>query len=355
MSTNEVLAAGCYSTAGSGRGRGVDLWNVTADGTATLLASHAVPDPSFVTWSADGSLVHAVTETSPSHLVTLRPSVDLSELELASDLTLAGSGACHVAAGADPTALIVSHYGSGQVETVRIDADGVPAEVIDLDDHAEFAEGRTPHPHQAQRIPGTDLVAVTDLGLDRVMIYDQRDDGMIELSSEISLPRGSGPRHLASDHEGSELYIALELSGRVATVVRTSPDAAPDLLGPTTDAPRWRVRGSVSATSRRTPEGDPVPDAVSHLELTADEHHLLVANRGPDTLSLFARGDQSPELVDEIDVGSHPRHFTQHAGLILVAAQESDRIDVLRRRGDRLERAAEPIPSPSVSSLVPRP
>jgi 6-phosphogluconolactonase len=59
--------------------------------------------------------------------------------------------------------------------------------------------------------------------------------------------------------------------------------------------------------------------------------------------------------VAEIEVGAHPRHFTQWGELVLVAAQEGDRIDVLRRRGEELAPAGAPIPAPSAACLALRP
>lgn len=96
-------------------------------------------------------------------------------------------------------------------------------------------------------------------------------------------------------------------------------------------------------------------NAVSHIELSADDSFLLVANRGPDTLSLLSLTLMRPQLVAEIEVGAHPRHFMQWGELVLVAAQEGDRIDVLRRSEERLERVGEPIPAPSVACLAARP
>src|SRR5699024_6104212 len=61
------------------------------------------------------------------------------------DLELSGSGGCHLALGRDRSTLVVSDYGSGTVETVRLDADGLPVELIDVDDHHDHADGLDPH------------------------------------------------------------------------------------------------------------------------------------------------------------------------------------------------------------------
>ncbi|AXK45822.1 lactonase family protein [Brachybacterium saurashtrense] len=361
MTTTALLAAGGYSRSGSGRGPGITLLALSDDGPGSVPALRPratvdLPDPSFLLWSEDGTVLHAVLETDPSRVVALRVAPDGDGMEILGDLALRGGGACHLARGTDPSTLLVAQYGAGTVETVRLDAEGVPRETIDVDDHGEHedrgghgAEVRA-HPHQVVRLPGTALLAVPDLGLDRVLLYGQQLDGTIDLAGEIPVGRGSGPRHLAADHESEQLHLSCELSGMVATAVRsasTPPRSLPSALrGPSR---RWGVRSMIPASAR------PGANAVSHLELTADESALLVANRGPDTLSVLSLDGMRPQLVAEVEVGAHPRHFTQVGDLVLVAAQEGDRIDVLRRRGEQLEPAADPVTMPSVACLAVRP
>lgn len=362
MTDPALLAVGGYSRSGSGRGPGIELLRLapSGDGLAVeRLATADLPDPSFVLWSPDGALLHAVLETDPTRVVTLRVAPDGSSADVVADLEITGSGGCHLAYGRDPGTLLVAQYGSGSVATLRLDEDGLPTEQIDVDDHHELFEGaaaRDPHPHQIVALPGTEALAVPDLGLDRVLLYRQGVGGMIDLDGEIVFSRGTGPRHLAADHESEQLHISCELSGMVATAVRvaeeTTSRSAPAVMPA---APRrWSVRSMVPASGR---DGE---NAVSHLELSADESVLLVANRGPDTISLLSLTPMRPLLVSEVEVGAHPRHFTQLDGtplgdLVLVASQEGDRIDVLLRRGDELEVAGEPIPAPSAACLAVRP
>ena len=327
MSRTVLIATGSYSSIERGRGRGVELLSLEvgdhADGHDTALtvsrrAAVELPDPSFVLWSPDGSLLYAVLETAPTRVVAVRVDDRGETPQLAADLELSGSGGCHLALGRDRSTLVVSDYGSGTVETVRLDADGLPVELIDVDDHHDHADGLDPHPHQAAALPGTVLLAVPDLGRDRVLPYHQERSGSLEPA--------------------------------VATAVRAAQQSARAATqGLARTVPGWSVTSTVPASGG---EGE---NFVSHLELTADESALLVANRGPDTLSLLSLGPMRPEVACEVEVGAHPRHFTQLGDLVLVAAQEADRIDVLRRRELDLAVAAEPIPSASVSCLAVRP
>lgn len=349
-----VLAVGAYTSSGRGRGSGVQLLNLQESADAAPVARHLatvdLEDSSFLLWSPDGTLLYAVQETSPSRLAAIRVRGDGSSARLLDELELRGAGACHLALGTTPGTLLVTHYGSGTVETVMLDEHGVPAEVIDVHDHHDHADGADPHPHQVSRLPGTDLFAVPDLGLDRVLLYRQDVHGQADLAGEIPLSRGMGPRHLAADHESGQLFIACELSGQVAVAARRQ-DAGSLRQAPVTGDTElsWSFRGAVSA-SRQPGHND-----VSHIELTADEGALLVANRGPDSLSLLSLVGMRPEVVAEVEVGEHPRHFTQLGDLVLVAAQESDRIDVLRRHGEELVVAGDPIPAPSATCLAARP
>lgn len=338
-----VVATGSYSSHARGRGRGVELLAVDP-GTASVerLAGIDLEDPSFLTWSADGSLLHVVQETSPTRLTTLRVDPRGTGVEVAATLELTGSGGCHVAPGTTAGTLLVTDYGSGHVEVVGLDDEGLPDRVLDVCDHGAYRKGADSHPHQSQVLPGTGLIAVSDLGLDSVYVYSQGADGGIDLAGELSLTRDRGPRHLATDHESRNLYLACELSGELAVAERRTP--ASDGAGPT-----WGI------LSEQPASGSATQNFASHVELSGSEDHVFIANRGPDSLSVFSLGPSRPELVDEIEVGAHPRHFARLGSLLLVAAQEADRIDLVRFDGRTLGTAAEPVASPSVCCIVPRP
>ena len=66
---------------------------------------------------------------------------------------------------------------------------------------------------------------------------------------------------------------------------------------------------------------------------------------------------QSFTVLDDVPhyTSAIQRHFARVAELMLVAAQEGDRIDVLRWDGMHLGTAADPVPAPSVTCIAPRP
>lgn len=338
-----LIATGAYTSPGRGRGRGIGMWSLDVEQAALApLGSLDLEDPSFLCWSADGRLLHVVHETSPTRVSTVRVSDDGSSLELLGTLELEGSGGCHVGLGRLDGTLIVTDYGSGQVEVVGLDADGAPDRIIDVCDHRGYRPPRESHPHQSTLMPGCDLIGISDLGLDRVYLYRQGPSGEIDLAGEMTAPRGSGPRHIAPDHESRNVYVACEHSGQIV-------DFARGRKAPGQSAPSYPAGPPVAATGR---EGT---DHPSHIEISSHENHLFIANRGPDTLAAFSLVMTRPELASEIEVGAHPRHFTRVGDLVLVAAQEGDRIDLIRWDGERLSVAADPVVAPSATCIAPRP
>lgn len=357
-----LLATGCYSRTGTGRGVGVEILALTGTSCERRGTLEAV-DPSFVLWSHDARVLLAVTETSPSHLLAIAVDPSGGELQLIGDLDLVGSGACHLEHGLIPGTVLVAHYGSGAVETVRLGADGAPVETVDhrpqvssastkgvaeagdADADADAAT-RQAHPHQivhVRRPDGTRLLAVPDLGLDRIDLFRQDPRGVPIPAGRLNLPVGSGPRHLVQVPGSGELLVACELNGTIA------------LFHPTDAEPGWEL-------TEQVPGGAPADgqDAPSHIALGPEPGTMLMARRGPDTLvrcpyePLTQHGSRI-RVLEEAAVGAHPRHFTVCGDLVLVAAQEADALTALHCDADGLRTAGAPFPSASVTCIAPRP
>ena len=58
-----------------------------------------------------------------------------------------------------------------------------------------------------------------DLGLDQIKVYTIQDDSQLKKLTEISLPAGSGPRHLAQHPiESQYLYVFGELDNTITVL-----------------------------------------------------------------------------------------------------------------------------------------
>jgi 6-phosphogluconolactonase len=281
------LLFGCY-TPDRGRGTGI----AGTSGTTTPAVS-----PSFVIRHPRLPVIYAVAETEDG-------GVAAWSLNDWAPMGLGGTG------GADPCHLTVSgeflvtvNYSGGSVAVHALDPDGRIGTRTDLVAHQRHGSGErqsAAHPHMVRAFD--DGLVVTDLGGDAVYLY-HLDAGKLVCDRIVHTPAGSGPRH--SLPVGDRWLVTGELSAAVLVY-----DTA------------WNLLGEVAA-SRSSAE-----NLLS--ELAASDGYLYVANRGPDTISVFALDGELPVYLTEVPTGRNPRHIALNGDLLHVANQDSDEVITLR-------------------------
>jgi 6-phosphogluconolactonase (cycloisomerase 2 family) len=153
------------------------------------------------------------------------------------------------------------------------------------------------------RAAGDELL-VTDLGGDAIYRYQLTPEGKLMQEGVIPAPPGSGPRHVLP--VGDRYYITAELSGQVL---------AYDAHG----NPQGAVPASATA-------GHNQPS-----ELASNGRFLYVANRGPDTVTVFALDDVAlPRYVTEVPVGNWPRHIALDGDRLYVANERSHSVMIMQ-------------------------
>ncbi|HEX5540587.1 MAG TPA: beta-propeller fold lactonase family protein, partial [Micromonospora sp.] len=162
--------------------------------------------------------------------------------------------------------------------------------------------------------PGPDgVLLAVDLGVDSIYRYDVAPTGqLLPRGPRLRTRPGSGPRHLARHPDGRRCYVVGELD---ATVLAYDLEAGGGLNE------RWR--GAASAR-----QGHVQP---SELGVSADGRFLYVANRGVNTIALFALNDDAaaPRYVTEVDTqGDWPRHFALVGQHLYVANERSHSVTV---------------------------
>jgi 6-phosphogluconolactonase (cycloisomerase 2 family) len=146
---------------------------------------------------------------------------------------------------------------------------------------------------------------VVDLGLDAVFRYVVEGGRLARAGDPLRTSPGAGPRHLARGPDGW-LYLVGELDASV-TAYRVDPATG-------TIEERGRVRASAAS-------GLVQPSEVA---VGPDRRRLYVANRGPDTIAVFALEDGVPRYLTEVPTGGRwPRHFAIVDNYLYVANERS--------------------------------
>ncbi|MFE2046746.1 lactonase family protein [Streptomyces sp. NPDC059477] len=125
------------------------------------------------------------------------------------------------------------------------------------------------HPHAVTFDPSGRFLGTADLGIDKAEIFRLAGGGLRRVS-EVSVPSGMGPRHIAFSHDARTPYVIGELDGNIASFAY---DAATGTVGralqtvPT--APADYTGGQGGAEIAVHPSG----------------HFLYGSNRGPRTIA----------------------------------------------------------------------
>ncbi|HNR42084.1 MAG TPA: lactonase family protein [Bacteroidales bacterium] len=211
------LYAGKY--AGQGE-KGLLVLDVDfARGTiAAISENDAGINPSYFCISRKNSMLYAINEVGrfngqrSGSVTTLKLDIKKGTAEKITDLAVPTGGPCYVSLSPGEDYLLIANYGSGSVAVVRLDAGGVPSEVSDTIIF-RGPEGTRSHPHMIAPGPEGKKIYLTDLGLDRIAIYDlDKASGKLKNTGYAQLAKGAGPRHFAFGKDGSKMYVVNELN-----------------------------------------------------------------------------------------------------------------------------------------------
>lgn len=320
-----VALLGTYTDSGS---RGIYV--VRVDGESGVMSEPALvaelPDPEFLALHPNGrhvyALTHTTTETGSKVGAVAAFEVERAtgKLALLNTVATARGTFCHLAVDTTGRMLVAASYGGGHVASFSLQADGRVGELKTV----RVQEGplgprrdrqEAPHPHSVTLSPDNRFAFVADLGLDRVFVYRMDPEtGTLAPAAPafVATAPGAGPRHTAFSPDGGTLHVLNELDNTLAT---WRCDAATGALQPL----------QALAT---LPEGFEGQNTTSEVRVHPNGRFVYAANRGHDSLAVYARasGADALERVEIVPCGGiSPRNFalTPDGRWLLCAHQRS--------------------------------
>ncbi|MGQ9619608.1 MAG: lactonase family protein [Bacteroidales bacterium] len=336
ISATCLLSAGCKKTkllyAGrftKGDEKGLYVFNFNLKSGSLKLKSQedAGTSPSFFCFGYDKSLLYVINEVMEfkgsfgGGLTALKINPETGKvMEKLNEMIIPYAGPCYISLSADGGHILIANYPNGSVVVVRLDNDGIPDEITDTILYVKEEPDRS-HAHMIKHDPAGKYIYVTDLGLDRIVIYTldtlkgeliQAEDGIVEL------PQGSGPRHLTFNKDGSVMYVINELG---STITVFNVDRETGMLSP--------------VQTVKTISDDYIENNYcAEIALGMDERFLYGSNRGENTIVVFkVLTEGKLELAGRVPCGgSWPRNFVIYpeGDFLLVGNQKSGNISVFR-------------------------
>lgn len=339
-----------YVAKAAGEGIAAFALDLESGNAEALGVTSGIDNPTFVAVAPDGQSLAAVSEVDGWHeglITAYELKAGTAGLRYLNKQPTRGDYTCHLGFDNSGHYVGIANYG-GLPVTERPNrsfaiyprhADfslGAPcAEITHEGTGPDASRQSRPHAHCIRWTPDNRFVIVSDLGLDRLMIYRFDDKtGAVEKHGEARLADGAGPRHFLFHPAMPVLYCVNELDCTVSTLA-FDPGTG-DLL----------VLASVSTL----PAGGHAGSSGSAIGIAAGGRHLYVGNRGHDSVARFAI-DQESGLLRFLGTtpagGRIPRDFAfdPTGSVLAVANQESDCVTLFRYQpesGD-LEPLASPI------------
>lgn len=304
------------------KGKGIHLFRMDPmTGVLTELKAFPSNNPSALALDPTRRFLYAANEIgnfmgtrngSVSAFAIDRATGDLTPLNVVSSQ---GGGPAHLSVHPSGRWVLVSNYGGGNIAVLPVQQDGSLGEATDIQAHTgplgpmraaygwpgSFAiSGHdAPHAHMIEADPAGRYVFSTDLGTDRIFIW-QFDMVNGKLTPNVqpfhqALP-GAGPRHFAFHPNGRWFY---SINEEDSTITFFHYDA---------------TRGTLEAkhTVPALPEGFAGTNFTSEIAVTPDGKYVYGANRLYDTVAIFAIDPESGDIrrvSEEWTRGSYPRNF----------------------------------------------
>lgn len=327
------LSAGCHAQnilvtgrmTNSG-GEGINIFNFNqSDASLSLLSkADAGPNPSFLCFSEKGNLIYAANEVSRLNgkrgggVTTLEYNKDFTKITKVNEVSVPNGSPCYISVSPDNSFLFTANYTGSSIAVFKLDKNGIPERICDTIKYAA-KERKVSHPHMISCDPSGKRIYLTDLGLDRIMIYSlDKTTGKLNSLYEngIPLPEGTGPRHFVFNKTGSKMYVIGELKSTVSAFDVNEKDGL--VLLQTVSALSESYKGSNSA-------------ADIHIDKSGE--FLYGSNRGENSIASFGiRKDGLLTVTGNTNCGGDwPRNFTLDPSgkYLLVGNQKSGNIAVL--------------------------
>lgn len=334
FSQQSYLFVGSY-TEGSfknGESKGIYVYRFDAGtGDLTPVSSIATDNPSYLALSKDGKYLYAVNETDgakPGGVSAFSFDKKTGKLTFINKQPSGGDDPAYISVDRDRKWAIVANYGGGNYSALPIHTDGslAPATqtIQDQGSGADKARQEKAHVHSTIFSPDEHLLAVCDLGTDRITLLHFNVAATtkpltIEQDAQVRVQPGSGPRHTVFNPNRPFAYVIDELSGTI-------------------DA--YRISNGKFTNIQRIsshPDGYKGDIGSADIHIAPGGKYLYASNRGDaNNLAIFLINPVSGELTlkgFQSTLGRTPRNFMidPTGRWLLVANQNGKNVVVFKR------------------------
>jgi 6-phosphogluconolactonase len=279
-------------------------------------------NPSYLAIGKDGKHVYAVNEVSNGGISSFLFNPKSGELTFLNRVGSGGDSPCYVSVDDKNKYVFAGNYGSGSLSAIPLKDDGSLGTNPQIIQHegSSIDKGRQqgPHVHCTVLSPDNQYLLTSDLGTDKVSIYQFDASSVSQPLSPaepafVSVKAGSGPRHLTFHPNSKYVYLIHEM-GAMITVFDFKKGQLIERQTITMLSPDFK--GKVGAAD---------------IHISPDGKFLYGSNRGnANELVIFAinKNGKLNYIGRQSVQGKGPRNFAidPSGTFLLVANQDSNEI-----------------------------
>jgi 6-phosphogluconolactonase len=325
-----LIYAGTY-TGGASKGIYAFRFQLSTGKAISIGLAAETVSPSFLAVHPDRRTLYAVNEAPGSDggngsISAFAIDGKTGRLTFLNKVSSGGRDPCHLTIDQYGRWLLAANYSSGSVSVFPIRDNGRLGAASAFVQHSGSGKDprrqEGPHAHSVNLSPDGCFLLVSDLGLDKILIY-RFDSAKGSLAANdppfVKLSAGAGPRHISFHPNGRFVYQINELN---STLTAFAYDA---------DGGSLREVETISTL----PQGFSGNSTTAEVAVHPDGTFVYGSNRGHDSIAVFAiKGDKCIlEPVEYVSTrGKTPRQFAiDPTGNYLFAAnQNSGEIVVFR-------------------------
>ena len=255
---------------------GIYRWKLDETGHPVQLGFTPLAGANYMAFSPDGQTLYSTGNRQQQGSAAAFRIHDDWSLEFLNQLPSEGVSTCYIIPSPDGKFLYCANYMNSRLTEFSLNPDGSLKKrerVITYQGHGPHPRQTVPHPHFANFTPDGRFLAVIDLGLDAVTLYEfDPERGLVNVEAPYVFhvtPGGSGPRHLVFNRRGDLAYLCNEV-GNTTAVLRYRDGRFEQLQLVTT-----------------LPEGCGAQTKAAAIRLSPDERFLYVSNRGYDSVAIY--------------------------------------------------------------------
>ena len=322
-------------------------------GPAELAAE--TKDPSYLAIHPSGQFLYAVNEVSEfkgkagGGVSAFRIEAKTGHLTPLNSESSRGAAPCHLSVDGTGKYVLVANYTGGSVGVLPIAADGSLKPMVSFVQHTgkgtNPARQEGPHAHAIYLDAANRHALVSDLGLDKVLVYrfDAKTGVLSPNDATLAeLNPGAGPRHFAF-LPGERVGYSLNEIQSTITAMRYD---------------RQQGRLASFQTVSTLPADFKGGNGTAEIFVHPRGKFVYASNRGHDSIAVFrvvdSKGNLSPIQIIPIG-GKTPRGFgiDPTGQWLLVGNQSSDQVTIFRidSRTGKLTSTGAPVPVGSPVSV----